>query len=59
MVHSIQAALPYLREHGAGRIVVTSSITGNYTGYPKWAHYGGTKAAQMSFVRSLAIELAR
>ena len=35
MVHSIQAALPYLREHGAGRIVVTSSITGNYTGYPK------------------------
>ncbi len=59
MVYSIQAALPYLREHGKGRIVVTSSITGNYTGYPGWSHYGGTKAAQMGFVRSLAIELAR
>ncbi|PNL17001.1 3-oxoacyl-ACP reductase FabG [Micrococcus sp. FDAARGOS_333] len=58
-IHAVQAALPELIKSGRGRIVVTSSITGNYTGYPAWSHYGATKAAQMGFVRSAAIELAR
>ncbi|MGJ5591030.1 3-oxoacyl-ACP reductase FabG [Micrococcus lylae] len=58
-IHAVQAALPQLIASGRGRIVVTSSITGNYTGYPAWSHYGATKAAQMGFVRSAAIELAR
>lgn len=57
-VHMVQAAVPALRASGHGRIVVTSSITGNLTGFPGWAHYGATKAAQMGFVRSAAIELA-
>lgn len=47
MMHVVQAATPALRESGRGRIVVTSSITGNITGYPGWSHYGATKAAQM------------
>lgn len=58
MIHAVQAAVPALRASGRGRIVVTSSITGNLTGYPAWSHYGATKAAQMGFVRSAAIELA-
>lgn len=58
MIHVVQAATPHLKESGRGRIVVTSSITGNVTGYPAWSHYGATKAAQMGFVRSAAIELA-
>lgn len=58
-IHAVQAAMPELIASGRGRIVVTSSITGNYTGYPAWSHYGATKAAQMGFVRSAAIELAR
>lgn len=58
-IHIVQAALPALRKSEAGRIVVTSSITGNYTGFPAWSHYGATKAAQMGFVRSAAIELAK
>lgn len=58
-IHAVQAATPALTESGRGRIVVTSSITGNLTGYPGWSHYGATKAAQMGFVRSAAIELAR
>ena len=58
-IHMVQAATAALRESGRGRIVVTSSITGNYTGYPGWAHYGATKAAQMGFIRSAAMELAR
>lgn len=54
----VVAALPYIKRSGAGRIVVTSSITGNVTGFPGWAHYGATKAAQMGYVRTAAIELA-
>src|SRR5439155_25935177 len=34
-------------------------ITGPITGYPGWAHYGASKAAQLGFLRTAAIELAR
>jgi 3-oxoacyl-[acyl-carrier protein] reductase len=47
-----------LKQSGRGRIVVTSSITGPITGYPGWAHYGASKAGQLGFVRTAAIELA-
>lgn len=57
-IHMVQAAADALATSGHGRVVVTSSITGNYTGYPAWSHYGATKAAQMGFVRSAALELA-
>jgi len=56
---SVQACLPYLRESDAGRIVVTSSITGPITGFPGWSHYGASKAAQLGFVRTAALELSR
>lgn len=59
MLFSIQAALAALRASAAGRIVITSSITGPVTGFPGWAHYGSTKAAQLGFMRTAAIELAR
>ena len=39
-------------------MVITSSITGPYTGYPGWSHYGASKAAQLGFMRSAALELA-
>lgn len=58
MLHAIQAARPHLIASERGRIVVTSSITGNVTGYPGWSHYGATKAAQMGFVRTAAMEFA-
>jgi 3-oxoacyl-[acyl-carrier protein] reductase len=55
---SVQACLPALEASGRGRIVVTSSITGPITGYPGWSHYGASKAAQLGFLRTAAIELA-
>ena len=58
-VYSVQAALPALTASGPGRIVITSSITGPITGYPGWSHYGASKAAQLGFVRTAAMELAR
>ena len=55
----VQAAVPELKKSSAPRIVVTSSITGPTTGFPGWSHYGATKAAQLGFIRTAAIELAR
>src|ERR1700733_3351499 len=55
---SVHACLPALKTRGKGRIVVTSSITGPITGYPGWSHYGASKAGQLGFIRTAAIELA-
>ena len=54
----VQAALSPLTASGHGRVVVTSSITGPITGYPGWSHYGASKAAQLGFIRTAAMELA-
>ena len=55
---SVSACLPALKASGRGRIVITSSITGPITGYPGWTHYGASKAGQLGFMRTAAIELA-
>ena len=39
-------------------MILTSSITGPLTGYPGWSHYGASKAGQLGFMRTAAIELA-
>ncbi|AHC23688.1 MULTISPECIES: 3-oxoacyl-ACP reductase FabG [Mycobacteriaceae] len=57
-VFMVQAALGALTTSGHGRVIVTSSITGPVTGYPGWSHYGASKAAQLGFLRTAAIELA-
>jgi 3-oxoacyl-[acyl-carrier protein] reductase len=57
-VYIVQAALQALTASGHGRIVITSSITGPITGYPGWSHYGASKAAQLGFIRTAAMELA-
>jgi 3-oxoacyl-[acyl-carrier protein] reductase len=57
-VYIVQAALTALTASGHGRIVITSSITGPITGFPGWSHYGASKAAQLGFLRTAAIELA-
>jgi len=55
---SVQSCLPALTASGHGRIILTSSITGPVTGFPGWAHYGASKAAQLGFMRTAAIEFA-
>jgi 3-oxoacyl-[acyl-carrier protein] reductase len=55
---SVQACLPLLARSGRGRVILTSSITGPITGYPGWTHYGASKAGQLGFMRTAAIELA-
>lgn len=55
----VQAALNAMKQQGYGRVIITSSITGNITGFPGWSHYGASKAAQLGFMRSAALEYAR
>jgi 3-oxoacyl-[acyl-carrier protein] reductase len=55
---AVKACMPALERSGHGRVILTSSITGPITGYPGWCHYGATKAAQLGFLRTAAIELA-
>lgn len=56
----VKAAIPFFqKQHNGGRVIVTSSITGPITGFPGWSHYGASKAAQLGFLRTAAIELAQ
>jgi 3-oxoacyl-[acyl-carrier protein] reductase len=55
---AVSACLPTMRAKRRGRIILTSSITGPVTGYPGWSHYGASKAGQLGFMRTAAIELA-
>ncbi|WP_413493019.1 3-oxoacyl-ACP reductase FabG [Morganella psychrotolerans] len=59
MFFLVQAALNVMEAQKYGRIVITSSITGPVTGFPGWSHYGASKAAQLGFMRSAALEYAR
>ncbi len=53
----VRACTPALARSGRGRIVLTSSITGPITGYPGWTHYAASKAGQLGFMRTAALEL--
>ena len=56
---TVKACMPYFEKAGKGRVILTSSITGPVTGYPGWAHYGASKAGQLGFLKTAAMELAR
>jgi 3-oxoacyl-[acyl-carrier protein] reductase len=56
---AVTACLPAMKVQKKGRIILTSSITGPVTGYPGWAHYGASKAGQLGFMRTAALEFAR
>ena len=55
----VKACLPQFEKRAGGRVVITSSITGPITGFPGWTHYGASKAGQLGFLRTAAMELAR
>jgi 3-oxoacyl-[acyl-carrier protein] reductase len=55
----VKASIPHFEKAGKGRVVLTSSITGPITGFPGWTHYGASKAGQLGFMKTAAMELAR
>jgi 3-oxoacyl-[acyl-carrier protein] reductase len=54
----VKAVIPVMARRNKGRIVITSSITGPITGFTGWTHYGASKAGQLGFLKTAAIELA-
>ena len=57
VVHSIQAALPSMRDRPHGRIIAIASTAG-LKGYAYVSAYAAAKHAVIGLVRSLALELA-
>ncbi|WP_108881560.1 3-oxoacyl-ACP reductase FabG [Anderseniella sp. Alg231-50] len=55
----VKACIPHFEKSGKGRVVLTSSITGPVTGFPGWSHYGASKAGQLGFLKTAAMELSR
>lgn len=55
----VKACIPEFEKAGKGRVVLTSSITGPVTGFPGWTHYGASKAGQLGFLKTAAMELSR
>ncbi|CDG18631.1 SDR family oxidoreductase [Xenorhabdus doucetiae] len=55
----VQAALNVMEKQRYGRVVITSSITGEITGISGYSHYGASKAGQLGFMRSAALEYAQ
>lgn len=58
VLFGVQACLPHLIAQSAGRIVVTSSITGPRVSMPGLSHYSASKGGINGFIRSAALELA-
>lgn len=56
---TVKACLPYMKEENYGKIVITSSITGNKVGNPGLTHYAASKGGVNGFIKSAAIELAK
>ncbi len=53
-----RACIPHMRRGGGGRLLFTSSVTGNRVAVPGCAHYAASKAGLNGFIRSAALELA-
>src|SRR5699024_8914443 len=51
--------LKAMKEQKYGRLILTSPITGDITGYPGGSIYGATKAGILGYMRSAAMEYAQ
>jgi len=56
---SLKACLPNMKQQRYGRVVITSSITGNRTAMPDLSHYAASKGGLNGFIRAAAFEVAR
>ena len=53
-----KACISSMKDRGAGRILFTSSVQGNYVAVPGCAHYAASKAGLTGLIKSAALELA-
>lgn len=59
MYNIAKPVLKVMKENNYGRVILTSSITGDITGYPGGTAYGASKVAQLGFMRNAAVEYGR
>lgn len=59
MFFIVKPVLKAMKAQNYGRVILTSSITGDITGYPGGSIYGATKAGILGFMRSAAVEYAQ
>lgn len=57
--HTFQVAARHITEHGQGGSLVATASTAAVEGAARNSHYGASKGAVTSYVRALAVELAR
>ena len=57
--NTTKVILPYLIKNNYGKIVITSSVTGDMVADPGETAYAMTKAALVGFTKSLAVEVAQ
>ena len=58
MFFTAKPVLEAMKKQNYGRVILTSSITGDITGYPGGSIYGATKAGILGFMRNAALEYA-
>jgi len=57
---TVHFAVPHLKQAGGGSIIITSSVNGNRTfSNPGASAYSSSKAAQVAFMKMIALELGR
>jgi 3-oxoacyl-[acyl-carrier protein] reductase len=54
-----RACLPHMKLRGGGRVLFTSSVTGNRTAVPGFSHYAASKGGINGLIRVAALELAQ
>lgn len=59
MFFTAKPVLEAMKKQNYGRVILTSSITGDITGFPGGSLYGATKAAILGFMRNAAVEYAQ
>jgi 3-oxoacyl-[acyl-carrier protein] reductase len=55
----VRAAVPGMKQRGAGAVIALSSIMGVAYGWDEHVHYSAAKSGVVGLVRGLAVELAR
>jgi 3-oxoacyl-[acyl-carrier protein] reductase len=56
---AVKTCIPTMKNQGAGKIVVISSISGPQTALPGYSHYTASKGGVAGFVKTAAVELAK
>lgn len=56
---AVKSCIPTMKNQGAGKIVVISSISGPQTALPGYSHYTASKGGVAGFVKTAAVELAK